>query len=450
MSAQSAIIQLLQSDELFSLFNKLYLPIAFADDCKKIFWTNNKFESYFSGFQLNTAINELFNISEDKISNYRPTKINFKNNIVEIQPLQREKNLSGYVILVNVLPDNIGDIISHYNIIKSIAHDFNNMFSSILSSLELLKQKLPEDKKYSYLIDNIENNSFRAAEIIEDLLAKDPKAAGRKRKIQISTLIHEAVNSIKQTIPKSIKLSLQIPGNLRQVNGKYSELYRVIMNLCINAAEAISGEGEILISAKNLNIVSGKKEGYDSLNEGHYITIKVKDTGAGIPSENIQKIFEQGFSTKEKGTDSGLGLNIIKEIILDHCGTISVESTPGAGTEFTIILPAIIKKEKQAGLRNKTILIAEDEETLKILLAELLEQKKSIDLLILDYKMPDLNGIECIKKLKAKKIDVPIILSSGSTTAANPDEIKDLNVDRVLIKPYDFDKLLDIIQDLLS
>ncbi len=348
---------------------------------------------------------------------------------------------------------------NYFKKIKQAAHDLNNILTSISASVTTLNQKVEPNKDVNKLLLNIENSTIRAAEIVDDLLAKDGSKTKIKRKIQINKLILDVTDSIKNTINKRIELKINTTEEVFKVRGNFSDLYRVVLNLLINAQEAIKDKGIIEISAYN-------SEYKDTV----YVVVSIKDTGAGINMENIDSIFNDGFSTKDKSSESGLGLFIVKNIITDHNGFIEVESKPGKGTEFIIYLPAIIPlKEIISDKPEKTILIAEDETTILELLSDLLRSYNfnvisvvngtealskinsigNIDLLIIDKKMPDIDGIACINEIRKTNKETPIILMTGSHSLTDIKD-SDLGINGKIKKPYDFEEILDLVRSLIN
>jgi len=343
--------------------------------------------------------------------------------------------------------------------IKQAAHDLNNILTSISASVTTLNQKIEPNKDVNKLLLNIENSTIRAAEIVDDLLAKDGSKTKIKRKIQINKLILDVTDSIKNTLNKKIELKINTANEVFKVRGNFSDLYRVVLNLLINAKEAIIDKGKIEISTYNSEYKDTK-----------YVVISIKDTGAGIYKENIDSIFNDGFSTKDKSSESGLGLFIVKDIINDHNGFIEVESKPGKGTEFIIYLPRIIPLKKIISDNpEKTILIAEDETTILELLSDLLRSYnynvisvvngsealskinsvENIDLLIIDKKMPDLDGITCINKIRKTDKKMPIILMTGSQSITDIID-SELRIDGKIKKPYNFEEILDLVRSLIN
>jgi signal transduction histidine kinase/CheY-like chemotaxis protein len=353
---------------------------------------------------------------------------------------------------------------------SGIAHDFNNLLSSIFGSLELLKKKVPESEGVTRLLDNIENCSIRARELTKGLLSYGKPTPKRKESVKLNELLSELVKVVRQTFPKKIALKTEIDDDLKETLGNSTEIYQVLLNLCVNAKEAIKGNGEILITAKNIAIDDNNSIDYPTLETGDYIRISVKDNGGGIDEENLNRIFDPYFSTKQKDGGSGLGLYVVYGIIKAHNGNIEVSSKINIGTEFDIYLPAYEEnKIETAASKEKIILLADDEEMLRDLLSDLLESKGysvirvsssletlrilteeiKVDLVIIDYNMPQMNGIECAQKIREFKFDMPIILSTGSLTIEETFDPEKTGINRLLSKPYEFKTMLATIEELL-
>ncbi len=452
----------MSNESLTQLLENVNIPIAVAKSDKIINWLNNEAKKIFDDIIIGKNFVSHFKLKK-KITKVLSSQIKSLQRELKVIPLYRSKKITRYVLLFNKLSETT---YSAHN----IAHDLNNIFTSILNSIELIKQKPNDFERNSFLLNNIENSSMRAAEIIEDTLVKERKESYTIRKINITGLIDELANNIKPTLVKEVEITTNIDPSIHAINGKYNDLYRVLMNMCVNAREAVEQKGKIFITAQNCSIDTNNNKTNKNIPAGDYVLIKVKDTGVGIKKEDLPKIFSSKFSTKQKHIKSGLGLNIVSEIIKKHNGFIQVESKLNEWTEFSIYLPAIIKKElSEKFIEGKTILIAEDEYTLRELLRELLESYNykiieaadgselieklklidNIDLFVIDRKMPGVDGFQCIEKIREIKKDIPIILASGSPTDEKNQMISKLKIDKVINKPYDFENLLDNIERLI-
>ncbi len=356
---------------------------------------------------------------------------------------------------------------------SGMAHDFSNLLSSIFGSLNILKKRVAPNEEVFKLLDNIESCSIRARDLTRGLLSYGKPTAKRKEKVSLNNLLEDISKVIVQTFPNKIKFNNKVKKNLFNVLGNGTELYQVLLNLCVNAKEAMEGAGMLTLSAENITIDDSNNYQYPYLNKGDYVYLYVEDTGSGIEEANIQKIFDPYFSTKKKetGSGSGLGLYVTYGIIKAHDGFINAESEIGQGTKFNVYLPSYRQFEKHTGKPSeKIIMLADDEVMLRDLLAELLEssgysvirvgsgvealkvltEEIKIDLLIIDYNMPEMNGLDTIKKIRELKFSFPIILSTGSLMESKITDPEKLGIDRLQFKPYEFEQMLATIQELLG
>jgi len=353
---------------------------------------------------------------------------------------------------------------------SGMAHDFSNLLSSIFGSLNLLRKRIPPKEDVTRLIDNIESCSIRARDLTKGLLTFGKPTPKRKELINPNTLLSELSKVIIQTFPKNITFETFVENDLADILGNSTEIYQVLLNLCVNAKEAIEERGKIVLSGRNITIDDKNLFKYPLLFKGNYVCFSVEDNGSGIKEENLQKIFDPYFSTKEKETGSGLGLYVAYGIIKAHKGHIDVTSKANEGTVFEVFIPAFEPASlEKASFSNKIILLADDELMLRDLLAELLEsndysvikvisgtevlkvltEEIKVDLLIIDYNMPEMNGIECVKKLRELKFAIPVILSTGSLSFAEDLDLNGLGINSLLTKPYEFDTMLTTIQKLI-
>ena len=256
---------------------------------------------------------------------------------------------------------------------------------------------------------------------------------------------------------------------LHNIIGNGTEIYQILLNLCVNAKESIEGNGKIVLSGSNLLVDDSNTINYPLLDRGKFVKFSVSDTGTGIDEENLSKIFDPYFSTKQKDTGSGLGLYVSYGIIKAHKGHIDVTSSKGIGTTFDVYLP-VFEPQKSIKPResDKIIMLADDEEMLSDLLAEMLEssgyyvikvrsgeevitvltEELKVDLLIIDYNMPAMNGLECIAKIRSLNFKLPVILSTGSISFEDED-LKRYKVSKKIMKPYEFDTMLSTIKQLI-
>ncbi len=355
---------------------------------------------------------------------------------------------------------------------SGMAHDFSNLLSSIFGSLNLLKRKIPEREDIYRLLDNIESCSIRAKDLTKGLLSYGKPTPKRKELIKPNLLLNEISKVISQTFPKKISFESNINDNLYDILGNGTEIYQVLLNLCVNAKEAIANTGTITLKAENITVNLENTINYRLLEKGNYVCFSVSDTGDGIEEENIQRIFDPYFSTKgkETGSGSGLGLYVTYGIIKAHNGHIDVSSKRGEGTSFEVYIPSYEPtKAAKSKKTEKIIVLADDEVMLRDLLAELLEsydynvirvisgvellkvltEEIKVDLAVVDFNMPEMNGLESIQKIRELGLNIPIILSTGSMNIAENFDHKKYGINSVLSKPYEFETMLATIQKLI-
>ena len=355
---------------------------------------------------------------------------------------------------------------SEKNNLKAVAHDFNNIFSTVLNTIDLLIETSSIDESGLKHLENIETNIYRASDITSEALQGDKEHSPLRKKIEINKFMKEFVESVKNSVPPRINFIFTPADEDMFFLGNKNDLYRVMLNLVVNAVEAIEKSGVISLSVMRENIT---ESGDESSRNENYLHIKVKDSGIGINSENLDKVFSYGFSTKIKKQESGLGLHTCKNIIEKHSGRIEVSSSRGKGTEFDIFIPEQINNITKEKGKTK-ILIADDEESVIELLTELLEYNNyeviqasdgyaalrllkkhpDIDLVVIDKKMPRLNGVECIRQIREMGYKIPVILASGTYLSEKELLIKNLDIDRILKKPYNFDEMQNVIGELLK
>ena len=353
---------------------------------------------------------------------------------------------------------------------SGMAHDFNNLLSSIFGSINLLKKGGPVREDYTKLLDNIENCSIRAKDLTKGLLSFGKPNSRRKELVKPNDLLSEISKVINQTFPKKINFDCRIADSLYDILGDSTEIYQVLLNLCVNAKEAIEDKGTISLVANNITINEKNVMKFPLFKKDNYVHISVSDTGSGIEEENILKIFDPYFSTKVKDTGSGLGLYVTYGIIKAHQGYVEVTSKKNEKTTFEVFLPSFEPNAIGKPVdENKIILLADDEIMLRDLLADLLEsngfnvitvssgkealtvltEEIKVDLIIIDYNMPEMNGLQCIQRIRELNFKMPVILSTGSLNLESKFDLSKFGINSLLNKPYEFDAMMSTIKKLI-
>jgi signal transduction histidine kinase/CheY-like chemotaxis protein len=354
---------------------------------------------------------------------------------------------------------------------SGMAHDFNNLLASIFGSLNLLKKRITQTENTSRLIDNIENCAIRARDLTKGLLSFGKPTPKQKELIKSNGLVAEISKVVNQTFPKEITFESHADEKIDNILGNPTEIYQVLLNLCVNAKEAIHGQGKITLHAHNVIIDDKNISSFPWLDKGKYVCFSVSDTGEGISEENIRKIFDPYFSTKKKETGSGLGLYVTYGIVKAHGGHIDVTSKINKGATFEVYIPVYepVSHKLFQDSSEKMILLADDEIMLRDLLAELLEssgfnvikvisgeevltvltEEMKVDLVIIDYNMPGMNGLECVEQIRKLNHNMPVILCTGSLSVEASPEVKKYGVTSLVTKPYEFDTMLSTIRSLI-
>ncbi|MGB3205366.1 MAG: PAS domain S-box protein [Crinalium sp.] len=358
-----------------------------------------------------------------------------------------------------------------------IAHDLNNVLTPILMSVQLLQLKLEDEQSQEWL-DILETNVKRGAALVKQVLSFARGCEGDRKLIQVRHLISEIKQIVKETFPKYIELHTDVISDLWSVSGDATQLHQVLVNLCVNARDAMPNGGKLSISAQNIYL----DENYARMNieakVGHYIAITVSDTGIGIKNEILDRIFEPFFTTKELGQGTGLGLSTVIGIIKSHGGFVKVSSKVGEGTEFKVYLPAVqenvIEQLEHLQLpqgNGELILVVDDEAPIREIteialqkysyrvltasdgieaLALYAQHKDEISLVLIDMMMPYMDGLTTIRTLKKINPNVKIIAVSGLISQFKIEDFESINVKTFLSKPYIANELLTTLHEVLS
>lgn len=352
-----------------------------------------------------------------------------------------------------------------------IAHDLNNVLAPILMAVPLLEAQLldPDDPKSRQWLDIVENSTRRGANLVRQVLSFARGVTGERSLLEIKHLIWEIKQVAEETFPKSITFSTNLARDLWAIHGDATQLHQVLMNLCVNARDAMPNGGMLRISAQNVVLEAETAQRYLDAHTGSYLLMTVSDTGTGIPPELLDRIFDPFFTTKEVGKGTGLGLSTVISIVKSHGGFITVKSQVGAGTEFRVYLPAITHGKIQLPTvldmpdgQGEWILVADDEaairETVKTTLethgyrvytarngneaiALYTQHKQEIRLAIINVMMPALDGATTIRVLKTINPDLKIVATSGISASEQLAKLE-ITVDYFLLKPFTTQELL--------
>jgi two-component system, cell cycle sensor histidine kinase and response regulator CckA len=359
-----------------------------------------------------------------------------------------------------------------------MAHDLNNILTPILTSVQIL-QMVVTDERSQRLLNLLESNAKRGANLIKQVLSFARGTEGEKAVIQVVDLIEEVAKIVKETFPKSIDMRTRTIAELWPICGDATQLHQVLINLCVNARDAMPNGGTLNISTENITIDAQYAKMNIDAKVGRYVAIAVADTGCGIPPEIIDRIFEPFFTTKEVGKGSGLGLSTVMGIIKGHGGFINAYSEVGKGTRFKVYLPARETREiKSSNSADKIhegngelILVVDDEVAICDVTKASLEaynyqvvtandgldaialyaqHKDDISAAIVDMMMPCMDGLTTIRTLQKINPQVKIIASSGLFSNVMTAELANIGVKIFLSKPYTAEQLLKNLHKVIA
>ncbi len=361
-------------------------------------------------------------------------------------------------------------------LVGGIAHDLNNMLVPIIVGVDILKEQNLSDDAHS-MVQTMEGSARRSAEMVRQMLLFARGGEANKTTIHLAQLIKEMCRIISDTFPKNIQCDVSVDKNAWPVLGVPTQLHQVLLNLCVNARDAMPNGGKLNLLANNAKVDAAESLRH-GVEPGNYLCVSVADTGEGIPPEVLNKIFQPFFTTKgpEKGT--GLGLSTCRSIVKSHNGFISVHSKAGMGTEFKVYLPAGDGKsesraEEKSNLpsgNGEKILVVDDEESILAITRAALQNfgyevliagsgieamtifskhAGSIQLVISDLAMPLMGGRETMEELRKIKPDIKVIIASG-TEKELENALPYIKTDAFILKPFTSEKLLETVHEVLN
>jgi PAS domain S-box-containing protein len=381
-----------------------------------------------------------------------------------------ERKLLESQVLQNQRLESVGTLAG------GIAHDLNNVFAPIMMAGDLLSDRAQE-KDDAQLLDVVAASAKRGAELVRQILLFARGMEGPRVSVDPAALFAELKTFLDSTLPKSIRVNFEVPAGLAAISGDPVQLHQMLLNLAVNASDAMPAGGKLAISATAASVSPSSPRPHPDAIPGSFIRIDISDTGCGIPDILKGQIFDPFFTTKGVGRGSGLGLSTARSIVKSHCGFITFVSSEGRGTTFSVFLPT-----SEAGLSRslkgdaprvpsgplprgsgQNILVVDDEESVRLIMRSTLESfgfravvaadgaeavalfrsaPTLFDMALVDMQMPGLDGGKTIMALRHIRPELPIVGASGLATNQNREQAAANGVRHFLDKPFSVETLI--------
>jgi PAS domain S-box-containing protein len=361
-----------------------------------------------------------------------------------------------------------------------IAHDFNNILAAILGYTEMALDDVPEDSSPRHDLEQVLAATYRAKDLVKQILAFSRQGETRERRpIAIVPIVKEALKLLRSTLPTTIELRQDISDESGSVMGDPTQLHQVLLNLCTNAAHAMRGScGVLEVTLGGVEFDANSAGSFEDLKPGSYVKLAVSDTGHGMDSATLERIFDPYFTTKRTSEGSGLGLAVVHGIVKRHEGCVFVRSEPGKGTVFELFFPGI-----DAGMESmehgpepvprgtERILFVDDEEALAAMAERMLwklgyevtvstsgiealellrGQPDAFDLVITDYTMPHMTGVELAGEMLRIRPDIPIVLCTGFSETISGEKVLEMGIRAFVLKPLSRRNIAEVIRRVLD
>ncbi len=364
------------------------------------------------------------------------------------------------------------------NLAGGVAHDFNNILTSILGSTTIMKRKMKKNDQWFRIVDIVETAAKRGASLTRQLLTFARKNNIQFRPIILNDIIDETLHLFEHSIDKTISVKKILTSDVCIINGDDGQIQQALLNLLINARDAMPDGGNISVQSEKINFDTRVSSTLAESRTGEYVVVSVTDHGIGMDRGIQQRIFEPFFTTKDQGKGTGLGLAVVYGVVNSHNGFITVQSEPGLGAQFTMYFPLLKDTERtlqsmkhQRLVRgDETVLVVDDEQNVAEVIAGMLtnlgyavtiansgkravalyKKDKRFDVILLDMNMPVMGGKETYAKLKAIDPDARIIISTGYANKSLESSPPGDSADGFLQKPYQLEELSRIMRDVLD
>ncbi len=357
-----------------------------------------------------------------------------------------------------------------------MAHDLNNALAPVLLGTQLLRRKT-DNKEDLKLLSLIETSTNRSADMVRQVLLFARGRGGEFERLELGPLVKELVKIVVETFPKDVRVESFVPIDLWPVRGNSTQLHQVLLNLCVNARDAMPQGGRLSFAADNVELQESEAAKIRDGKAGAYVSLLVSDTGAGMSPEVQARIFEPFFTTKSEGVGTGIGLSTVQRIVKGHGGFLKVESEPALGTTFEIFLPCALDAAGVSAVSTgidiprgagELILVADDEQAVRDLVREGLiahgyrvlavangdealklfrQHADEIQLFLTDSSMPVMDGMGAINEIRKLKAGLPVILASGEAPSEDALRKDDF---RILSKPFSLEDVLASTHQMLA
>ncbi|MBN2515107.1 MAG: PAS domain S-box protein [Deltaproteobacteria bacterium] len=359
-----------------------------------------------------------------------------------------------------------------------IAHDFNNILTPIIGYTELMMSTIPEESQMKWMLDRVINASYRAKDLVKQILTFSRQTEQERKPVQINLIIKEALRLLRASLPTTIEIRQNIDCD-SLILGDPTQIHQVFMNLCTNAGHAMQENGGILeVSLSRVEIDAEFAERHPNITPGPYVRMAVADSGHGMTPEVMERIFEPFFTTKNRAEGTGMGLSVVHGIVKNHDGIISGYSEPGKGSIFHVYLPVLTEDitsredtNEPLPMGNERILFIDDEQSIIEIGADVFEslgydvttEKSSVDalalfkskpddfdLVITDMTMPEMTGDKLAHEMLQTRPDIPIIICTGYSAQMTKEKAEDIGIRAFVMKPILKDEISRTIRNALS
>ena len=362
-----------------------------------------------------------------------------------------------------------------------IAHDFNNILTSVLGYAELASLDTPENSKAQYNLQQSIKAAHRAKDLVQQILAFSRQSKQERKPLDIEPIVKEGLKMLRASLPTTIEIRQNIEEDLGAIEADTTQIHQVLMNLCTNAAHAMSENGGVLeVSLTKFDMDAEASAASPEIEPGPYLRLRVSDTGHGMTPEILQRVFDPYFTTKEPGKGTGLGLAVVHGIVKSYGGGVTVSSEPGRGTTFDIYFPKIepVKAPLEAGRieplpvgGHERVLFVDDEKAIVEIGQEILQhlgyevvvrtssvealelfraQPERFDLVITDMTMPNMTGDKLAVELMRIRPDIPVILCTGFSERITKEKAEGIGIREFLLKPLVMNDLSKAVRKALD